>query len=117
MSHINKKISKKEFFEALERADETPSRAAPGRADWETIYKELKKTKEPLDIKTIQEDYVKGAVVRYRTKNVLQEWAEQGRCLQIYDKGRYWYYFGRLPPGMRAKIEEMKKKREEGVSS
>jgi len=113
MSTIDKKLSRTEFFERLSNPKVKSAAIKPGRADWEAIYKELKTTKEPLDIKTIFEDYVKGAVTRYRTKNVLQSWAVQGKCLQIYDEGRYWYYFGRLPAGMRAKLEEMAANREE----
>jgi len=106
-------ISRKEFFDLLQAQKDNPVGPTRGKADWEAIYKELKKVNVPMDIKTIQELYVKDVVVRYRTMNKLHEWSNQERCLEIYERGKYFYYFGRLPPGMRKKLEAIRKEREE----
>lgn len=86
------KMSKKQFNELLQ---DPANRVAPvpGKADWDAILKALRKTGEPLNIATIQEEYVKGVVVKYRTKNVLQRWAAQGKCKMIWWKGQYWFLF------------------------
>ena len=106
-------ISRKEFFDLLQAQKDKPNGPTRGKADWEAIYKELKGVNVPMDIKTIYELFVKGVVTRYRTKNKLQEWAKAERCLEIYEGGKYYYYFGRLPPGMRKKLEAIRKERAE----
>ena len=106
-------ISRKEFFDLLQTQKDQPNGPKRGKADWDEIYKELKKVNVPMDIKTIQELFVKDVVVRFRTKNKLQEWAKAEKCLEIYEGGRYYYYFGRLPPGMRKKLEAIRKERKE----
>ena len=106
-------ISRKEFFDLLEEQKDRPSGPVRGKADWDAIYKELKKVNVPMDIKTIYELYVKGVVTRYRAMKKLQEWARAERCLEIYEGGKYYYYFGRLPPGMRKKLEAIRKERKE----
>ncbi len=106
-------ISRKEFFDLLQAQKDKPNGPKRGKADWDAIYKELKKVNVPMDIRTIQELFVKGVVVRFRTKNVLQKWAEEEKCLEIYEGGRYYYYFGRLPPGMRKKLEAIRKERKD----
>jgi hypothetical protein len=87
-------MSKAEFRRLLN--DPKVQKRAPGgsKADWEAIYEALVETNEPLEIRTIFEEYVKGAVTRYRTNKKLQEWAIQGRCKQIWYLGRYWFFFG-----------------------
>lgn len=104
-------ISRKEFFDLLELQKDRPNGPVRGKADWDEIYKELKKVNVPMDIKTIHEVFVDQVVTRYRTKNKLQEWAKAERCLEIYEGGKYYYYFGRLPPGMRKKLEAIRKER------
>lgn len=93
MADKNKRISKEEFFRLL---DDPDAQEAPGysKANWDAIYDALRETNIPLDIRTIYEQYVKGVVTRYRTKNKLQEWAAQDKCLMIFKWGRYWFYFG-----------------------
>ena len=89
-----KNLSIEEFLVLL-TDEQTPRFAYTGRADWFAIYRELKKTDIPLDIATIHKQYVKGVVTRFRTKNVLLEWAAQGKCQHVFHNGRYWFYFGR----------------------
>jgi len=101
----DKILSKREFFKLLAEGG-GPAAPSPGKANWNAIYAELKKTKIPLTIKIIQEHYVKGAVTRYRTKNKLQEWAAAGKCKQIWHKGKYWFFFGRAPRKRKKKEEE-----------
>ncbi len=110
-------ISRKEFFDLLQAQKDKPNGPTRGKADWDAIYKELKKVNVPMDIKTIHELFVKHVVTRYRTKNVLQEWAKKDRCLEIYEGGKYYYYFGRLPPGMRKKLEAIRKERKEAEAA
>jgi len=91
-----KRPSKREFFEIFNDPDR-PRSATAGKADWDEIFAELSLLTEPVDIKTIHTYYVKGAVKRYRTKVVLQQWATQDKCKMIWHKGRYWFYFGNTP--------------------
>lgn len=86
------KLSKKEFYDILQNPD-MPKAPVLGKADWDAILQELKKVTEPLPISTIHEEYVKGVVTRFRTKNVVQRWAAQGKCKQIWYKGQYWFLF------------------------
>lgn len=103
----NKKISREEFLHVLEKG---PSKITPaGKADWVAIFAELEKTNEPLTIRQIYEQYVKGEVTYFRTKNVLQEAAAQGKCLEIWYDGRYWFYFGERPEEKPKRVSKKKK--------
>lgn len=86
-------LSRREFLKYLEDGKVETTMKTPGKVDWDMIYAELKKTKAPLTIATIQEHYVQNKVVRRRTKNVLNAWYQKGKCLRIVYKGRYLYLF------------------------
>jgi len=102
---MSSRISKEEFFRLLQTSPKAPHQ---GNADWDAIYKALKETNVPVDISTIQEHYVKGVVTRQRTKNVLQTWAVQGRCFQVWHEGRYWYFFGDQLPQKKSRKTKTK---------
>lgn len=88
-----KTISKEEFLRLHNDSNVARKATTGSKADWEAIYAALKEVQEPLDISTIYKYYVKGVVTRYRTNNVLQRWAAQGKCMQIFEYGRYWFLF------------------------
>lgn len=93
---MSDRISRDEFLN-IWKDPEYKNAPTPGKAEWNKIYAELKKTNLPLDIKTIWEEYVHEVVTRFRTKEVLKEWALKGKCKKVFWKGRYWFYFGEEP--------------------
>jgi len=98
-------LSRKEFLQYM-RDEKLPTTVAPqGKADWDAILKELKKTRSPIDIATIQKYYVKDAVTRFRTKCVLQEWWEAGKCLRLVLNRKYVYLFA-VPKGYKGPPKE-----------
>jgi len=97
MSTYDKKLSREEFLRIRKLVPKVA--APPGKANWKEIFAELEKTNEPLTVEQIQTHYVKDVVIRYRTLNVLKQAAAQGKCLQIWYDGRYWFLFGERPEG------------------
>ncbi len=91
-------MSKKEFLSMLATGNAETTVSKPGKADWDAIFKELKKVRAPLDIATIQKYYVKDVVTRYRTKCKMEEWWIAHKCLRL-TKGRKYVYFFRIPKG------------------
>jgi len=86
-------LSRKEFLQYM-RGEKLPTTvSSPGKADWDAILKELKKTRAPIDIATIQKYYVKDVVTRFRTKNKLEEWWKAGKCLRLVKNRKYIYLF------------------------
>jgi len=95
------RLSRKEFLKYAEEGTLPTTMPKHGKVDWDAVFKELKKTHGPIDIATIQEHYVHNKVVRRRTKNVLNEWFEEGKCLRLVHNGRYVYLF-RIPKDFEA---------------
>ncbi len=91
-------MDKREFLSILESGKGETTVSKPGKANWDTIFKELKQVRAPLDIATIQKYYVKDVVTRYRTKCKLEEWWRAKKCLRL-TKGRKYVYYFRIPKG------------------
>lgn len=86
-------LSRREFLDFIKSGKAERKYPTTGKVDWDAVYKELKKTKAPITIRIIHEEYVKGQVTRYRTKNKIQEWEAQGKCIMIWHQGMYQILF------------------------
>ena len=90
-------VDRKTFFSMLKNENVPTKKPDIGKANWDTIYKELCEVSVPLTTSQIWDHYVKHAVSRYRTKDKLHEWAETGKCHRLYIRNKYLWYFGEVP--------------------
>jgi len=81
-------LDKKTFLDLLKQG----STKAPkkGKIDWDEILTAIRKDGGVYTTTDIWELFVEMKVNRYRTKEVLHKWAEEGKIARIYNGQYYW---------------------------
>jgi len=62
-----------------------------GKANWPKILAALRKDGGIYSTTQVWEIFVKKAVNRYRTKEVLHKYADTGKIARVYKGGQYWW--------------------------